>query len=198
MNSFSSIYRKAFEDECIELISQAYSTAIEEKEYQLDWHENDFSELLGFYVNNSSLSLKKGITCKTEKKILNEVECKAKGFADKLPRIDFSYFKVWNAKRYECYMEAKRLKQHDSMLKRAYINDGMNRYISEKYPVGCMLGYLLEGSAEDTVKGINSLLNNDGKGNEKLNFVKNKQVEFYYESTHGSVGKMKHLIFDFT
>lgn len=140
----SEIYRRAFEDDCIELVVNAYNLAIVEKKYQTDWLENDFSELLCYYVNESQFSIDKGITCKTENKLFSNAENQTKGFADKLPRIDFVYFKIWKEQRFHYYMEAKRLKEKDSKLKRSYIKEGMQRYLSEKYPMGCMLGYLLE------------------------------------------------------
>lgn len=194
----SSVYRKAFEKDCIILIVNAYIVAVTEKKYQPNWLENDFSELLGHYVNESQLSLEKGITCKTENKLLSETENQVKGFADKLPRIDFVYFKIWKKQRVHCFMEAKRLKEKDSNLKRAYINEGMDRYISEKYLLGCMLGYLLEGDTDETIKGINTLLEKDKRNTETLNFKSNKLLNTYYESNHSNIGTLKHLIFDFT
>ncbi|MFC6861309.1 hypothetical protein [Zunongwangia atlantica] len=191
-------YLKALEKDCIELVVNAYNTAITDKKYKIDWLENDFSELLGYYVNESPLSLKKRITCKTENKLLSELENKKKGFADKLPRIDFVYFKIWKENRFHCYMEAKRLKQKNSNLKRSYINEGMQRYISKKYPIGCMLGYLLEGQSSETIKGINIMLKKDKRETEILNHKQNKLLENYYESNHSEIGIMKHLIFDFT
>lgn len=75
-----------------------------------------------------------------------------RGYGDKLARIDFYFSQSWkNIARIECYMEAKILKEKDSNLKRAYISEGMDRYISRKYPLGCMLGYLIEGGAHDTI-----------------------------------------------
>ena len=198
MMRLSTVYRKAFEDDCFELIVNAYNQAIAEKKYQHNWIENDFSELLGHYVNESHLSLAKGITCKTEKKLLSTIDNQVKGFADKSPRIDFVYFKVWKMERFHCYMEAKRLKEKDSGLKRAYINDGMDRYISEKYPIGCMIGYLLEGKTNETINGINSLLEKDKRNTETLIFKSNKLIKTYYESNHSDIGTLKHLIFDFT
>ncbi len=194
----SSIYRKAFEEACIELIVNAFNVAISENKYQPNWLENDFSELLRHYVNKSQLSLEKGITCNTENKLLSETENQEKGFADKLPRIDFVYFKIWKKQRYHCFMEAKRLKEKDADLKRAYINEGMERFISEKYPIGCMLGYLLEGNADKTIKGINTLLEKDNRNTETLNFKSNKLLKTYYESNHSNIITLKHLIFDFT
>jgi hypothetical protein len=194
----SEIYRKAFEDDCIELVVNAYNLAVAEKKYQSNWLENDFSELLGYYVNKSQLSLEKGITCKTENKLLFDTENQLKGFADKLPRIDFCYFKIWKKKRFHYYMEAKRLKEKDSNLKRAYIDEGMERYISEKYPIGCMLGYLLEGGIDETIIGINSLLTKYERSTETLNPISHKLLKSYYESTHSDIGTLKHLIFNFT
>jgi len=194
----SSVYRGAFEQDCIELIINAYGVAKSGKKYQLDWLENDFSELLSRYVNESQLSLDKGITCKTENKLLSETNNQAKGYADRLPRIDFVYFKIWQKQRFQCYMEAKRLKEKDSDLKRAYIKEGMGRFISEKYPIGCMLGYLVEGKTDETIKGINSLLEKYQRSSEILNPQSNKLFQFYYESNHSGIGILKHLIFDFT
>lgn len=195
--NYRQAYLNALEKNCIELVVNAYYTAITEKKYQIDWLENDFSELLSHYVNESPLSIEKGITCKSENKLLSEPKNQEKGFADKLPRIDFVFFKIWKKQRFYCYMEAKRLKQKDSKLKRAYIKEGMDRYLSKKYPIGCMLGYLLEGQTDDTVRGINTLLVKDKRGTEILNPKQNSELKNYYESHHADIGRMKHLIFDF-
>ncbi len=194
----SIIYKNAYEDDCIELIVNAHNIAISEKKFQINWLENDFSELLRHYINESELSLEKGITCKTEEKLLIETENQIKKFADKLPRIDFVYFKVWSKKRFEYFMEAKRLKEKDSKLKKAYIDGGMDRFISEKYPMGCMIGYLLEGKTNQTIIGINSLLEKDKRNAETLIFKQNKLIKTYYESNHSDIGTLKHLIFEFT
>lgn len=191
-------FRKAFEVDCTELIINAYSTALSEKEYQLYWLENDFSELLCYYVNRTQLSINKKVTCKTEKKLFSKSDNNEKGFADKLPRIDFVYTKIWSNLRFECFMEAKRLKEKDSNLKRAYITEGMDRFISTKYPIGCMLGYLLEGNEKETIKGINSLLEKNKRNAETLKLKSNELFQSYYESNHTDIGVLKHFIFDFT
>lgn len=188
----------AFEEDCIELIINAYIVVMSEEKYQLDWVENDFSELLGDCVNSSQLSIDKKITCKTEKKLYSNSGILKKGYADKLPRIDFVYTKIWSKQRFECFMEAKRLKEKDSTLKRAYINEGMDRFISEKYPIGFMLGYFLEGKIDETIKGINSLLEKDKRNTEVLKFGNNKFLKTYFESNHSNIGILKHLILDFT
>ncbi len=192
----SSPYRKAFEDDCIELVVNAYNLAIIEKKYQTDWLENDFSELLKEYINNRQFK----ITCETEKKLPPKTEILEKGYGDKLDRIDFYFSKTWRTmKRFECFMEAKRLKEKDSNLKSAYIKEGMDRYISEKYPIGCMIGYLVEGDVTNTIdNGVNKLLNKYNRSAETLKMESHNLVKFYYESNHPEIGILKHLIFDFT
>ncbi|MCT4135640.1 hypothetical protein HZP67_00710 [Elizabethkingia anophelis] len=191
----SEVYRKAFEENCIELIINACSLAFTEKKFQTDWLENDFSELLKNYINNSQFK----ITCETEKKLPPKTDKLDKGYGDKLDRIDFYFSETWRSiERFECYMEAKRLKEKDSKLKRAYIDEGMGRYISEKYPLGCMLGYLIEGETDKTVIGINSLLTKDKRSTEILNLISHKLSKSYYESSHSDIGTLKHLIFNFT
>ena len=75
----------------------------------------------------------------------------------------------------------------------------MDRFILAKYPIdGCMLGYLIEGTPDETKKGINSLLEKDKRNTETLHPNSNKLYQFYYESNHSQIGILKHLIFDFT
>ena len=95
-------------------------------------------------------------------------------------------------------MEAKRLKANDSNLKREYITEGMDRYILEKYPIGFILGYHLEGKVNETITGINALLVKYKRDTEILNLKQHNLLKAYYESSHSNIGILKHLIFDFT
>ena len=123
---------------------------------------------------------------------------KKKGFADKLPRIDLRMSSITSKLEFKYFFEAKRLKENDSGLKRSYIGDGMDRFISKKYPHGCMLGYLLKGNVNETVIGINLLLIKDNRNTQTLNSKKYGLHKDYFESEHIEIGILKHLIFDFT
>src|SRR5690606_40330129 len=118
--SITKIYTLSLHDALPILVVNAYNLAIIEKKYQTDWLENDFSELLKEYINNRQFK----ITCETEKKLPPKTEILEKGYGDKLDRIDFYFSKTWRTmKRFECFMEAKRLKEKDSNLKSAYIKE---------------------------------------------------------------------------
>lgn len=191
-------FRNAFEQKCCQLIIEAYQTSLTEKVIQLDWNENDISyELYEKMEANSKRVSKFKIHLSPEFRIPKNV-FKKKGFSDKLPRIDLKMAHFALMQEFKYFFEAKRLKDNSSDLKRAYINEGMDRYISEKYPIGCMLGYLLEGKTDKTVCGINSLLKKDKRDTEVLCLKPSKLLKTVYESNHTDIGTLKHLIFDFT
>jgi hypothetical protein len=195
------IYTKfwnAFEQNCFQLIVDALQTSLTEKVIQLDWKENDISyELFEIMDRNPKRITKFKIHLSPEYRIPKNVS-KTKGFSDKLPRIDLKMAHFALMQEFKYFFEAKRLKENSSVLKRAYINEGMDRYISEKYPIGCMLGYLLEGKTDETISGINSLLEKDKRNTEVLYLKPSKLLKTVYESNHSNIGTLKHLIFDFT
>lgn len=191
-------FRNAFEQKCCQLIIGAYQTSLTEKVIQLDWNENDISyELYEKMEVNQKRVTKFKIHLSPEFRIPKDV-AKIKGFSDKLPRIDLKMAHFALKQEFKYFFEAKRLKEKSSDLKRAFINEGMDRYISEKYPMGCMLGYLLEGNADETIIGINRLLEKDRRNTEILNIKSEKLLKSIYQSNHSDIGTLKHLIFDFT
>lgn len=189
-------FRNAFEQKCCQLISEAYQTALVEKVIQLNWEENDISQELYEKIDANPKRLKWNITPFRENYLTQNIK-KGKGFANKLPRIDLRMSSISRRLEYKYFCEAKRLKETDSKLKRAYINEGMDRFISKKYPMGCMLGYLLEGKIDETIKGINSLLVKDKRDIEVLNPIASKLLTNYFESNHNEIGTLKHLILNF-
>lgn len=190
-------FRNAFEQKCFRLIIEAYEISLTEKRIQLDWNENDISHELYEKIDSSLQRLKWSIFVSREFYLTQNVN-KVKGFADHLPRIDFRMSHIFAMQEYKYFCEAKRLKEKDKGLKRGYIKDGMDRFISKKYPLGCMLGYLLQGKIDETVKGINFLLAQDKRNTEILKSRNNNLLKDYYESNHLAIGTLKHLILDFT
>jgi len=190
-------FRNAFEHKCFSLTVIAYKSLLKENTIQLNWNENDISQELCEIIERNPKKLKYKITVSREHH-LTKKNAKVKGFADKLPRIDFKMSSFKFRKEYKYFFEAKRLKENDSGLKRSYITDGIDRFTSKKYPSGCMLGYLLQGNVCRTVKSINLLLVKDKRSIETLIYKKNHLHKDYFESEHIVIGVLKHLIFDFT
>jgi hypothetical protein len=197
-NNIRIAFKTSFDNRCMELITASYYTAIIEKSISIDWNENDITAQLHEYIDCNPLRIKWAISTNVEHHLPKESIKKEKGFSAKFPRIDlrFTTFKSKNEYRY--FLEAKNLKQTDSSLKRRYIETGINNYISKKYENGCLAGYLLEGSLDLTINGINSLLTKDKRSDETLRKQFLKFHTSYYESSHSTIGIIKHLIFDFT
>ncbi|MDR0970734.1 MAG: hypothetical protein LBM67_09390 [Lentimicrobiaceae bacterium] len=190
-------YKKAFEQKCFRLIIEAYQTSLTERVIQLDWNENDISSEIHKCMNKNPLRRKWKVSTNVEADIPKDIP-KEKGFADKFPRIDFRLTSFISIYEYEYFFEAKNLKQNDSALKRRYIDTGINNFVSGKYENGSLIGYLLEGKTDETVKGINSLLVKDKRDVEVLNLKSDEFLKTIYESNHVGIGTLKHLIFDFT
>lgn len=190
-------FRSAFEQKCFRLIIEAYNTSINERVIQLDWNENDISYEIHKCIKENPLRRKWRVSTNVENTISKDVP-KVKGFADKLPRIDFRFMTFSKSEEFEYFFEAKNLKQNNSASKRRYINTGIDSFVFKKYENGSLVGYLIEGSIVETINGINSLLAKDKRNTEILNSVPINLLESYYESAHANIGTLKHLIFDFT
>ncbi|MBS1635165.1 MAG: hypothetical protein JST26_04525 [Bacteroidetes bacterium] len=190
-------FRNAFEQKCCQLIIEAYQTSVTEKIIQLDWNENDISSEIHRHIKENPLRLKWKVSTNVEADIPKDIQ-KEKGFSDKFPRIDFRLTSFISTYEFEYFFEAKNLKQNDSALKRRYIDTGIDNFVSKKYENGSLIGYLLEGLTNETVIGINSLLEKDKRNTETLIIKSSELIKPYYESTHSDIGILKHFIFDFT
>lgn len=194
---FSIITQNAFEQICFRLIIDSFNSSIKENIIQLDWNENDISSELHRHMKENPLRLKWKVSTNVEADIPKDI-LKVKGFSDTFPRIDFRLTSFISTYEYEYFFEAKNIKQNDSALKRRYIDTGIDNFVSKKYENGSLIGYLLEGKTNETIKGINSLLEKDKRNTETLIFKSNKLIKNYYESNHSNIGILKHFIFDFT
>lgn len=88
------------------------------------------------------------------------------GIATSLGKIDMAAHFAWDNKTYLAY-ECKRLNVSSgtstSSLATPYVKEGVLRFVTEQYseglPVGCMLGYVLNGDLESIDPKIRSALN---------------------------------------
>lgn len=195
--SITEKFINGFEQKCFQLIIEAYQTSIKEKVIQLDWNENDISSELYKLIKGNPLRIKWKFSSNVESPIPKNIP-KVKGFSNEFYRIDFRLTTISKNYEYEYFLEAKNLKENDSALKRRYIHTGIDNFILKKYTNGSLIGYLLEGNLDETIKGINSLLKKDKRNTEVLQSVPSKLHKNYYESDHHEIGLLKHLIFDFT
>ena len=194
----SIAFRKAFEGNCIKLLVSAYRKAMVEKTINLSWEENDITKQLHSYIDRDPFRLKKNIYTNVEHHLANNSLLKTKGYAAKHSRIDMRFVVIKSSLEYEYFAEAKLLKEKNSKLKRRYITTGLDNFSSRKYYNGFLMAYIVEGVLLNIVEGINELLRKDNRNTEIL--IKSTSVfhNEYFESSHDSIGILKHFMFDFT
>lgn len=201
MGLFSYIeeaFKRAFEERCITLLVDAYNSSISNTDYRLIWDENDFSSMLEKYIEKTPRRVKWKISCTTEKHLHTDIVQNDKGYANKESRIDMRLSTFSTRKEYLFYAEAKRLKEKDSGLLNRYIETGIDHYLTEKYPHGILLGYLVEGGVDTTIQKINALLTKKKRESEMLNRQSHSLHNQYFESTHPNFGVISHFVFDYT
>ena len=192
-----SVVKQSFENHCIILLLEAYNSSIKEKTYSADWMENDFTEMLDQYIEKNSKRLKWNIYNHTEQHLHCESNIR-KGFANEEKRIDMRMSHIAFRKEYHFYIEAKRLREHDYALKKRYIETGIDNYIKYIYPKGILVGYLQEGDVDNTIQGINDILNQYNRASECLCRKEHVIHDEYFESFHPNFGIIQHFVLNYT
>lgn len=192
-----SIVKQTFEKHCIILLTEAYKCSLNDNVYSTDWLENDFTEMLDEYIGKNNKRIKWNITNQPDRHIHDKKQ-KSKGFADKEKRIDMKMSHIAFKQEYHFYIEAKRLKERDLALKKRYIDTGIYNYIHTIYPQGVLVGYLLEGSVNNTIQGINDILTQRNRSSEHLSKKEHSIHDEYFESIHPQYGVLQHFILDYT
>jgi hypothetical protein len=192
-----AVFQQSFQTRCIQLVINAYHSAILAKSVNKSLEEEDITAVLSKFIDDNPLRLEWNIVNNTEDRLRDDSIKISKGFAKKSARIDLRFTTINSSSEYKYYMEAKNLKENDSGLKRRYIKTGIDNYISKKYNYGFLVGYLLEGSAVNNVDCINKLLIKDTRNKEVIELSTTKIAGFdQYISDHTTI-KIKHLFFDF-
>jgi hypothetical protein len=159
--------------------------------------ENDFTEMLDQYITDNKKRIKWRINNTTEKHLHDKSHIE-KGFADKEKRIDMRMSHIKFQNEYHFYIEAKRLKEHDYALKKRYIDTGIDNYLHSIYPKGILVGYLQEGDVDNTIQGINDILNQYNRASECLCRKEHVIHDEYFESVHPNFGIIQHFVLNYT
>lgn len=170
-NSIFLNFQNKFKKRCITLFIEAYKTSISSKSVSLDLHENDITAILHNYIDENHKRKDWQIFTNIENHQFDKKTIPTKGFAAKFARIDMRFTKFWQNEEFRYFVEAKNLKANDSDLKRRYITTGIDNFLTKGKYVDCdgfLVGYILGGTVENCVKGINKLLINDKRQNEKI------------------------------
>ena len=162
-------FQNKFKERCINLFIEAYHTSISNKSISLNFEENDITAILHNYIDKNPKRKDWKISTNREHHKFDESSKQEKGFAAKFSRIDMRFNKFWQNEEFKYFVEAKNIKSNDSGLKRRYIKTGIDNFLKGgKYQNcnGFLVGYILEGTIEKCIDGINNLLKKDKRENE--------------------------------
>jgi hypothetical protein len=196
---FQNIQNK-FRERCNSLFIEAYHTSITNKSVSSNFDENDITAILYNYIDDNPKRKKWKISINTENYIVDKSVTYTKGFAAKFSRIDMRFTTFWHGEEYKYFTEAKNLKVIDSASKRRYIETGIDNFLTGGKYCNCdgfLIGYVLEGTIDKCVLGINKLLQKGKRENEKIE----KHPVFLSIDTHFSFHPDKnlfHLFLDYT
>ncbi len=193
-------FQNKFKERCTTLFIEAYYTSISNNSISLDFEENDITAILHNYIDENPKRKKWQIFTNREDYQFEKKDNQSKGFAAKFSRIDMRFTKFWECEEYKYFIEAKNLKLSDSGLKRRYINTGIDNFLKGGKYFDCdgfLVGYILEGSVENCVEGINKLLKKDKRENEKIEkFSSFLSIDSYF-TFHPKKKEIYHLLLSY-
>lgn len=187
-----------FRDRCIKLLIDAYFTSISDESVLPNFDENDITAILYSYIDNNPIRKNWKISANTENHLFDNTTVPKKGFAAEFSRIDMRFTSFWNELECKYYVEAKNLKEKDSALKRRYITTGIDNFlVGGKYEKcnGLLVGFILEGTSENCVLGINNLLKKNKRQDSLISTTKIHNLDLYTSSYNGKT--LPHLFFDY-
>ncbi len=202
-----SSFHRSFENECFEILVYGYNELLNDNDFSIDWHETDISSQFVLCMRALSISSKYKIDISSEYPINSKIL--SKGQAKKNPRIDIRMMNWSKKDKKSFYIEAKNVCQNNWIKStgtkvnalaqtKAYVDEGVKRYVDEKYPYGCMIAYVLNGKPDNITKNINSYINSDtsfGTIDSKHTFF---NYPYFYTSKNTIKGKeifIKHIFF---
>jgi len=210
-----SQFQVSFETNCLSLFAEAYMYINGNLSITVDWEEENISANFFDYIDKSENTIGLNINISDEHRLYYQDILSGKTTAKTASRIDFRLTTNWTKvrHRFEFFIEAKNLIENDCFKKgrksrlsaiknhKRYISTGIDSFISNKYrQKGCLIGYVLEGTAINIVTKINSLLYLAGRSSEKLQKEICEIAVFsnYFTSVHNNELKLKHYLIEFS
>jgi hypothetical protein len=185
-------FQNKFKERCVTLFIEAYYTSVLSNSITLDFDENDITAILHNYIDENPKRKNWRISTNLENHRFDKKAAPIKGYAAKFARIDMRFAKFWQSEEYRYYVEAKNLKSSDSGLKRRYITTGIDNFLTGGKYFDCdgfLVGYILEGTVDNCVDGINKLLLKDKREEEIIK----KTSPFLSIDNHFSNHKIKEI-----
>ncbi len=161
--------RLAFKGMCLRALIEAYKNAFAANSVDKDWEEDNITIHLIDKMEALDFVKERQITIIPQYPIYdNEMINEGKNVKT-APIIDMKLNKWFSKDKIEFTIEAKNLCENDwtkskgtnvraSYYKNRYINTGIEHFVSDYYPFGCLVGYVLQGNVIKIVTDINKII----------------------------------------
>lgn len=161
--------KASFISHCIEAINTGYDIILANANYELDWEEDNLTAHLVETIELSGFLNSFQISVNYQSPIVSHAIAFEGADFLTAPKVDFK-FSTWSGpNEIKFYAEAKNLSEQDwhkasgalveaSKQRGRYLDTGINNFLSGRYPEGCLVGYVLNGSTATVISGLNSLI----------------------------------------
>lgn len=205
--------RAVFEQRCVGMLKWACVELKREKRINADWGEDNITANLYVLIHNSQQAVDFDIHPECEHPFFSSDILDNRKRAKSANRIDLAFQHNWSSQRFMFFVEAKNLIENDvqktgrktktraaTVIER-YIDTGIDHYKLKHYPLGCLLGYVLNGTVDGVVSAINARLSNKNRSSERLSAPVGTQPWVVCQTHHidktGQKVQIVHYLFDF-
>lgn len=202
-----------FEKACLYLLTESFKRMKDEGFYVLAWKETCFSASLIGYMRKIRKEWDWALRIDPESHLYHQRICESLEDPDTAKRIDLKISGNWVYEDIYYGIEAKILveknwkKRDAGKLCKRYIDTGIDNFVkghySDKVPLGCITGYIVQGDAANIATKINDLLIGCGRKKEVMGDLQlfNK-CSNCYRSRHKRITnneeiKLRHLFLTF-
>lgn len=200
---------------CLDALQRGYERMVADAQYDVCWKEDKLTAHLVAKMEKTGFLNKKQIDIHHQPPIYDNGVIYGDDDPANAPVIDFKFVK-WNKSLKFCYYaEAKNLSEKDwiktdgskatvdaSFYRGRYIGTGIQNFLSDRYPDGCLVGYIVQGSQDAVIIGLNKLIQSRGLSPIMGFIEKDTAVTFStchrsFNGTQGSVRLLRHVFMKF-
>ena len=160
----------AFINHCLGAIQAGYDKMRIDSKYKIDWEEDNLTICLVETIKQTPFLGRDQISVNYQTPIYNEAMAFGGANSLRAPRVDFKFSTFSGPTEVAYYAEAKNLSENDwrkadgasvdaSHYRARYIDTGIENYLTERYPKGCLVAYIVNGNVATVVSGLNNLIN---------------------------------------
>ena len=164
-------FKAGFIQKCVEAIRLGHAQMLMDGLYQTHWEEDIITNCLVTAMRKTGFLRDEGLSVNLQVPIVTPAIAAGLASFITAPKVDFK-FAIWpgNAQdELEYFAEAKNLSQRDwqkpsgawvrtAHYRKRYLKTGIDNYLSGRYPEGCLVGYIVNGTTSAVVMGLNRLI----------------------------------------